>query len=132
MWLLYLNLSNCENKYITLKYAETVLKDQCNYLIRKLNICSIPLSAGLENDINKFRVSFLKRVDVFSFSLFIIYQSKPTVFCNKSKLWKYNWILSKFFKFSFSFLLSKSLVFVTNTKIRKAIFFDKVLKIEIF
>ena len=49
--LLYLNISNCKNKEIAVKYAETVLKSSYDYLIKKLNICSILLSVGLEDDI---------------------------------------------------------------------------------
>jgi len=34
-----------------MKYAGTVLRVPYNYLIKELNICNIPLSVGLENDI---------------------------------------------------------------------------------
>ena len=49
--LFYINLSICGNKSITMNIREQFYRAPYNHLIKKLNICNIPLSESEEYDI---------------------------------------------------------------------------------
>ena len=49
--LFYVNLSICENKLVAMTMREKFLRAPYNHLIKKLNICNIPLSESEEYDI---------------------------------------------------------------------------------
>ena len=49
--LFYVNLSIFENKEVAMNIWEQFLKAPCRHLIKKLNICNIPLSESEEYDI---------------------------------------------------------------------------------
>ena len=49
--LFYVNLSFCENKLKAMNMREQFKRAPYNYLIKNLNICNIPLSERVEDDI---------------------------------------------------------------------------------